>query len=89
MDIPHAPQRWEYLDLLELHTRCENYGLRLEAIENVPVDFYDKAMLGLPGRDEQIENYQTVIRHLSAVGIPILGYHWMPNLVWRTSFSTP
>ena len=89
MDIPHAPQRWEYLDLLELRTRCENYGLRLEAIENVPVDFYDKAMLGLPGRDEQIENYQTVIRHLGAAGIPILGYHWMPNLVWRTSFSTP
>ncbi len=46
-------------------------------------------MLGLPGRDEQIENYQTTIRHLGAVGIPILGYHWMPNLVWRTSFSTP
>jgi mannonate dehydratase len=89
MDIPHAPERWEYLDLVELRTRCENAGLRLEAIENVPVDFYDKAMLGLPGRDEQIANYQTIIRNLGAAGIPILGYHWMPNLVWRTSFSTP
>ena len=89
MDIPHEVKRWEYLDLVELRTRCENHGLYLEAIENVPIDFYDKVMLGLPGRDEQLENYQTIIRNLGAAGIPILGYHWMPNTVWRTSFSTP
>jgi mannonate dehydratase len=89
MDIPHESKRWEYLDLVELRTRCENHGLRLEAIENVPIDFYDKVMLGLPGRDEQIANYQTIIRNMGAAGIPILGYHWMPNTVWRTSFSTP
>ncbi|MEZ4562295.1 MAG: mannonate dehydratase [Thermomicrobiales bacterium] len=89
MDIPHEARRWEYLDLVELRTRCENHGLRLEAIENVPIDFYDKIMLGLPGRDEQLENYQAIIRNMGAAGIPILGYHWMPNTVWRTSFSTP
>ena len=54
MDIPHTARRWEYLDLVELRTRCENHGLRLEGIENVPPEFYDKAMLGLPGRDQQI-----------------------------------
>ena len=89
MDILRAQQRWEYLDLLELRTRCENHGLRLEAIENTPPDFYDQVMLGLPGRDEQIANYQATVRNVGAAGIPILGYHWMPNLVWRTSFSTP
>jgi len=81
--------RWEEADLRWLRTRCESYGLRLEAIENVPTTFYDKAMLGLPGRDEQIENYQNTIRHMGRAGIPILGYHWMPTHVWRTSFTTP
>ena len=82
-------KRWELNDLLWLRRRCESYGLRLEAIENTPISFYDKAMLGLPGRDEQIEHYQATIRNLGAAGIPLLGYHWMPNGVWRTGWTTP
>ena len=48
-------------------------------IENVPIHFYDKAMLGLEGRDEQIANYQATIRNMGEAGIPILGFHWMPT----------
>jgi mannonate dehydratase len=81
-------KRWEFRDLLILRQRAEDYGLRLAAIENVPTPFYDKAMLGLPGRDEQIENYQMTVRHMGQAGIPILGFHWMPNSVWRTSRTT-
>ncbi len=81
--------RWEEADLRWLCTRCDSYGLRLEAIENTPNGFFDKAMLGLPGRDEQIENYQATVRNVGRAGIPILGYHWMPNHVWRTSYATP
>ncbi len=80
--------RWEESDLRRLRERCESHGLRVEAIENVPNHFYDKAMLGLPGRDEQIEHYQATIRNMGRAGIPILGYHWMPLHVWRTSAST-
>src|SRR6266478_1143248 len=54
------------------------------ALLNVPTSFYDRAMLGLDGRDEQIANYQATIRNMGEAGIPILGYHWMPNGVWRT-----
>lgn len=79
---------WEYEDLLGLRTRIEDAGLRLAAIENVPLSFYDKAMLGLPGRDEQIRHMMTTIRNLGRAGIPILGYHWMPNGVWRTGVSS-
>lgn len=34
----HLPgeTHWEYMDLLRLRTRCEEAGLRLDAIENVP-----------------------------------------------------
>ncbi len=91
LNTPLLPgeKRWEFIDLVQLRSTVEDYGLKLEAIENVPLRFYDKAMLGLPGRDEQIENYQETIRNLGRAGIPILGYHWMPNSVWRTSQTTP
>ena len=82
-------RRWETDDLVALRTKAEAFGQRLVAIENVPATFYDKAMLGLPGRDEQIESYQATIRNMGAAGIPILGFHWMPSGVWRTSRTTP
>src|SRR3954447_9289893 len=78
-------QQWEYEDLLALRLKTEEYGLKFEAIENVPLHFYDKVMLGLPGRDEQIEHYSNTIRNMGRAGIPILGYHFTPNSVWRTS----
>lgn len=90
MNTPNLPgeTHWSFMDLLRLRTRCEDAGLRLIALENVPVSFYDKIMLGLPGRDAQIEAMATTIRNMGKAGIPILGYHWLPNGVWRTSGTT-
>jgi mannonate dehydratase len=76
--------RWAYEDLRDLKQRADKANLRLMALENVPITFYDKAMLGLPGRDGQIENMKRTIQHMGKAGIPILGYHWLPNAVWRT-----
>ncbi len=91
MNTPRLPgeHQWETADIRALVEQVESHGLTFEAIENVPIYFYDKAMLGLPGRDEQIVHYQNTIRHIGEAGIPILGYHWMPNSVWRTSRKTP
>ena len=91
LNTPQLPgtERWEYKDILQLRTEVEAVGLRLAALENVPVPFYDKAMLGLPGRDEQIENMATTIRNIGKAGVEIFGYHWMPSGVWRTSRTTP
>ena len=80
---------WEFNGLLNLRTMVESAGLKLEAIENLPWRFYYKAMLGLPGRDEQIENWCKTLRNMGAAGIPILGYNFMPLGVWRTSRDTP
>ena len=86
MNTPDLPgnKRWELHDLVDLKRRADNAELRLMALENVPISFYDKAMLGLPGRDTQIEHMKYTIRNMGKAGIPILGYHWMPNAVWRT-----
>lgn len=90
-NTPHLPgeTKWKYEDLLALQKKCNDNGLVCETIENVPIQFYDKVLLGLPGRDEQIENYQELIRNMGRAEIPILGYHFVPTFVWRTSFETP
>ncbi len=86
MNNPNLPgdHRWEQQDVRALVEQVEAAGLKFEAIENVPTHFYHKAMLGLEGRDEQIENYQATIRAVARAGVPVLGYHFMPNSVWST-----
>ena len=71
MNTPIIPgtKRWEYQDLRSLVETCEEFGLRLEAIENVPRGFYDKVMFGLPGRDEQLDNYCQTIRNVGRAGV--------------------
>jgi mannonate dehydratase len=90
MNNPILPgeTRWEAEDIRPLVEKAKAFGLVFEAIENVPVQFYNKAMLGLAGRDEQIENYCHTIRSVARAGIPVLGYHFTPNSVWTTDRST-
>jgi mannonate dehydratase len=90
LNTPNLPgeERWEYEDLLALRQRAEEHGLRLICLENVPIRFYDKIMTGAEGRERQMENMIATVRNMGKAGIPILGYHWMPNGVWRTSFET-
>ena len=91
LNTPLLPgeERWEFKDLLRLRMRAEERGLRVICLENVPVRFYDKIMLGADGRERQLEHMQETVRNMGRAGIPILGYHWMPNSVWRTGWDTP
>ena len=91
MNNPRLPGEasWEYKDIKALVDRTKKHGLVFEAIENVPTHFYNKIMLGLPGRDEQIANMQKTIRNIGRAGVPIWGFHWMPNSVWRTERLAP
>ena len=87
-ELPGEKGYWQLADLKRLKQRVNDYGLALEALENVPRKFYIDAMLNGPKRAEQIANYQTTLRNMGEAGIPILGLHWMPNLVWRTPMQT-
>ncbi|MCH8831005.1 MAG: mannonate dehydratase, partial [Planctomycetes bacterium] len=91
LNTPNLPgeTKWEYADLAKLVETARNFGLRLMALENVPNTFWDKIMLGLPGREEQLTNICETVRNVGRAGIPILGYHFMPGGVWRTSRTTP
>lgn len=97
-DYPHMPDNeamplegedeWSYENLRALRERIEDAGLRLNALENVPISFYDKIMLGEEGREEQMEHMKNTIRNMGRAGIPIFGYHWAPTGVWRTGDAT-
>lgn len=80
---------WSVRALTWLREYTEKFGLTLDMIENVPIRFFDKIIMGLDGRDEQIENYIKTLRNMGEVGIPILGHHFCPTWAWRTSITHP
>ena len=82
--LPSINGTWALHDLVNLRRNVENYGMKVSALENVPIEFYDHIMLNGPRRDEQLDNMITTIRNIARAGIPIFGYHWMPSMVWRT-----
>lgn len=78
---------WEFGPLLTLRKKIEDAGLTWSVIESMPIS--DRVKLGLPGRDEDIENWIVSLRNIGAAGIPILCYNWMAGFGWlRTSFTT-
>ena len=82
--LPSINGTWALHDLVNLRRNVENYGMKVSALENVPIEFYDHIMLNGPRRDEQVDNMITTVRNIARAGIPIFGYHWMPSMVWRT-----
>jgi mannonate dehydratase len=78
---------WSVGELSSLRERCERHGLVVEGIENVPYRHWNKVLRGLPGRDEQLENYAATIRNMAAAGITMLGHHFQPTYVWRTEMD--
>jgi mannonate dehydratase len=85
-DLP-GERYWRAADLIALRERVESFGLKLEAIENIPNSFYDRVILGEQGRDAQAENVSRTIRALGEADVPVLGMNWMSRSVWRTALG--
>jgi mannonate dehydratase len=74
-------------DLLAIRDRVERWGMRLGVIERLipTLRFVHNA----PGRDQQIEEFKTLVRNMGDAGVPVLCYSWMPDDDWqRTSVDT-
>jgi len=71
---------WEIDRIDEVKKQADNYGLSIDVVESVNV--HDDIKLGLPSRDEYIENYKDTIIKLSKVGVKVICYNFMPIFDW-------
>ncbi|WP_428939870.1 mannonate dehydratase [Fontivita pretiosa] len=84
----HEDRPWEYQPLRDLKERVEKAGLELAVIESSPP--MDKIRLGLPGRDEEIDLFCTMLRNMGQLGIPVVCYNFMAGISWqRTDMAIP
>jgi mannonate dehydratase len=82
--------RGQYLDTLaRIQADFTTAGLTIAGVESHPVPA-EKIKLGLPGRDEEIENYCAALEALGKLGIPMVCYNFMAGLGWyRTNVAVP
>jgi mannonate dehydratase len=81
----HAPEQpWHYGPLALYRQQVEDAGFRLTVIEDNPP--MDRLRLGLPGREDELEQVLELIRNMGRLGIEVLCYNWMAVVPWsRTS----
>jgi mannonate dehydratase len=77
---------WPRSSIEQLAGTIAAAGLRLSVIESIPV--HEDIKLGRPSRDRLIDNYAQSIRHMSAGGVNVLCYNFMPVFDWlRTDLA--
>lgn len=79
---------WDLAPLRRLKDRFDAAGFAWLVIESSPP--MQKIRLGLPGRDEEIDWFCAMLRHMGALGVPVVCYNFMAVIGWmRTSFELP
>lgn len=79
---------WEVEEIAHVKKQLDAYGFNMDVVESVNV--HDDIKIGLPSRDQYIENYKTTIRNLAQFGVRVICYNFMPVFDWtRTELFHP
>ena len=74
---------WEESEIAEVKRQCDAYGFNIDVVESVNV--HDDIKIGLPTRDQYIENYKITMRNLAKYGVKVICYNFMPIFDWTRS----
>ena len=86
LDNKAAGEIWTEEEIADYIGQVHNAGLACEVIESVNV--HEDIKMGLPSREEYIENYCITIRNLAQFGIKVIVYNFMPVFDWlRTDLA--
>jgi mannonate dehydratase len=84
-DVP-VGEVWPLRKLMKLRNTIEQYGLKLEVIESVPV--HEDIKLGLSTRDKYITNYAETLKNIGKAKIDTVTYNFMAVFDWtRTDLN--
>ncbi|MFA9456995.1 mannonate dehydratase [Halalkalibacter sp. AB-rgal2] len=78
-DIP-AGEAWPLERIKEVKRQANQYGFHIDVVESVNI--HEDIKLGLPSRDQYIENYIQTIERLAEVGVKVICYNFMPVFDW-------
>ncbi len=83
-----AGEIWEEQEIEQVRRRIEGAGFHMDVVESVNV--HDDIKIGLPSRDQYIENYKATLRNLAKFGVKVVTYNFMPIFDWtRTDLFHP
>ena len=83
-----AGEVWPEARIAEVKAQADKYGLNIDVVESVNV--HEAIKLGLPERDQYIENYKQSLENLGKHGVKVVCYNFMPVFDWmRTDLFHP
>lgn len=86
LDYKAAGEVWTEEEIKAYVDEVHAAGLECEVIESVNV--HEDIKMGLPSRDQYIENYCVTIRNLAKYGVKLIVYNFMPVFDWlRTDLA--